>query len=168
MKLARSLRSPQPRLRTSVPCVGRLCGAPQCFAPFSVEKRGISCREEAAARAVEGVQAATVLETVECRNYLGTGSSIRPRLMKTNGAVGGWGCAFPPRQRQPSFLNGDVRLSLLGWWLGGRNRNGCECLFLRFHLKVNCRAGGKSEATPSRQIPFEPRYWGKDQKLPLI
>lgn len=68
--------------------------------------------------------------------------------MKTNGAVGGWGCAFPSRQQQPSFLKGDVRLSLLGWGLGEQNRNGCEYLFLDFDLKVNCRTEGKSEATP--------------------
>lgn len=56
----------------------------------ALKNRGRSRSEEAAARAVEGVEAATVLETVKCRNYLGTGSSRRPQLMKTNGAAGGW------------------------------------------------------------------------------
>lgn len=70
----------------------------------ALKNRGRSRSEEAAARAVEGVEAATVLETVKCRNYLGTGSSRRPQLMKTNGAAGGW--ALPPLSpMEPSSLD---------------------------------------------------------------
>lgn len=61
---------------------------------LALKNCGRSRSEEAAARAVEGVEAATVLETVKCRNYLGTGSSRRPQLMKTNGAAGGWALLF--------------------------------------------------------------------------
>lgn len=51
-----------------------------------------------------------------------------------------------------------------GWWLGEQNRNGCECLFLGFDLKVNCRTEGKSEANPSKYplSAVQLRYWGKD------
>ena len=51
-----------------------------------------------------------------------------------------------------------------GWCLGERNRNGRECLFLDFDLKVNCRTEGKSEANPPKYplSAVQPRYWGKD------
>lgn len=78
---------------------------------LSLRNRGMSRSEEAAARTVKGVEAAAVLETVKRRNYLGTGSSRRPQLMKTNGAAGGR--ALPSRwQSRPQWTRSVSRAGL--------------------------------------------------------